>query len=1025
MNEITTGIKVIKMYAWEKPFEKIVSALRGEEIKSITHTAYIQSLSVAIQLFTERVTLYIIIVFYVLLGHELTGAVVFSVSQVITSLLLNVCILFPLGLTAAAEVKTTIFRLEEFLLKEEREEIPKIVESVTKETGLVNLVDVNASWTTQTILPTLSNMSFKLPPGSLCCVIGSIGAGKSSILHLILRELPLTSGILRVDGKISYSSQEPWVFASNIRSNILFGQPFEQEKYHSVVSACALERDFELFPFGDKTHVGDKGSSLSGGQKARINLARAVYRDADIYLLDDPLSAVDPHVAKHLMNKCINEYLRNKTRILVTHQTQFLEHADFVLILDNGKVKNFIKSSELSDTDLIRRLSIPIETPITSKAPQEMSDNNVPRMSVDSEMEDEIDESQEKQELIEKGSIGLNIYKKYFQSGTTLTVLSIEIFLLIIAQVFCNCCDLWVTFWTNNIALSRSNANITSPLNSGFDSTEYPGDTTTMTSFMNSTMDTKGSSLTTAPGNSSFNMFSILDRAHLTQNFYIKVHTFLIVFAISLTILRSGVFFRICMSASKKLHNLMFSNILHAKMRFFDTNPSGRILNRFSNDMGIIDEKLPISTLMTLQTVGIASGIMVMVFIKSVYMIIPAIILGVIIGWLRGFFLTTAQNIKRLESIAKAPVFSYVTTSLNGLQTIRASNAEDMVKREFDDIQDGHTAAFYMFLHTFQAFGFYLDMTSVIFLAIIIVQFLLSPNALSGDVGLVLSQCLIVVVMIQLATRNLAEVANNMTSVERLLQYTKLDNEGPFESLPVNKPSLTWPEAGRISFKNVYVQYVIDEEPVLKNLNFEIKPGEKIGIVGRTGAGKSSLISALFRLARIDGVIEIDGIDVGKVGLTELRSKISIIPQEPTLFSESIGYNLDPFRRYHDEILWKALESVELKKVIESLDMVVTEGGSNFSVGQRQLICLARAIVRNNKILVMDEATANVDPYTDDLIQQSIRKNFKSCTVLTVAHRINTIIDNDKVIVMDAGQILEFAPPYELLQDSESFSVLW
>ncbi|KAJ8935675.1 hypothetical protein NQ314_012696 [Rhamnusium bicolor] len=448
-----------------------------------------------------------------------------------------------------------------------------------------------------------------------------------------------------------------------------------------------------------------------------------------------------------------------------------------------------------------------------------------------------------------------------------------------------------------------------------------------------------------------------------------------------------------------------------------------RILNRFSKDMGAVDELLPRAALDAIQIFLVMSGILIMVFIVSPWIIAPAVILGLLFYYARVVYLASAQDVKRLEGVTRAPVFSHISASLYGMPTIRSCNAEKMITNEFDALQDQHTSTWYMFLVSSEAFGFYLDVISTIFLALVTFQFLIfkDENTLSGNVGLVISQSLILTGMLQYGVRQTAEVASNMTSVERVLQYTKLDKEGPFESLPTKKPDRKWPQSGKIIFKNTYLRYTPEDPPVLKNLNIEINPGEKIGIVGRTGAGKSTLIASLFRLAPIEGNIIIDDIDTSTVGLNDLRSSISIIPQEPILFSSTIRYNLDPFERVTDDLLWKALENVELKGAIDNLNQQVSEGGSNFSAGQRQLLCLARAIVRNNKVLVMDEATANVDPQTDSLIQKTIRQNFKTCTVLTIAHRLNTIMDSDRVLVMDAGQAVEFDHPYELLQQPNGY----
>ncbi|KAL3283196.1 hypothetical protein HHI36_006346 [Cryptolaemus montrouzieri] len=1023
MNEITSGIQVIKMYAWEYPFQKMVAMLRKYEINLITKTSYVKAISTAIMVYTERFSLYCIATVYVLMGNEINGGIIFSMAQIIFTVQGYMCLMFPIALAYYGEIKTSIFRLEQFLTKSEREENDRKQLDETNNTGVVKLDCVNASWIPNPIVDTLIDVSFELKPGSFCCIVGNVGSGKSSILQLLLKELPLTSGKLRIGGSISYASQEPWLFVSNVRNNILFGQPYYKDVYDKVVEVCALKRDFALFPYGDKTNVGERGISLSGGQRARINLARAIYRDADIYLLDDPLSAVDTHVAKHLFEKCLIQYLHNKTRILVTHQTQFLNQADFVILMNNGKVEKFFQPSEVS-TDVLKLLR---QTSTTEPAATDANSKRRPSISKSfsiAEEGDDDEEPEETQELIKRGSMQFSVYRDYYKAGASTFVLLFEAILMLAGQFICSSCDLWVTFWTNNLA---ETALRTSPVD--LDASTTDATTYATTSIFNESSLTIFSNLTSSDNisrqNTSANIITELlgvnEVSEITTDLYIKVYTLLIILTIFATTSRAILFFKICMNSSRNLHNLMFTNILQAKMRFFDTNPSGRILNRFSKDMGAIDEILPYATITSIQIFLVTSGILILTLIKSYIMIVPMIIFGTILHYLRKIFMKTAQDVKRLEGITKAPVFSYVAATLNGIPTIRSAHAENMVTNEFDTIQDQHTSTWYIFVTAVEAFGMYMDLLSTAFLMVTSVQFLLRDNVPAGDVGLVISQCLTITGMLQFGMRSLADTANHMTSVERVLQYTKLDKESPFESPPGNKPPRNWPEAGRLVFKNVFLRYAVDEEPVLKNLNIEIEAGEKIGIVGRTGAGKSSLISALFRLAPTDGTIQIDGVDIAKVGLTDLRSKISIIPQEPTLFSESIRYNLDPFGKSDDKSLWQALESVELKNSVESLDSKVSEGGSNFSAGQRQLICLARAIVRNNRVLVMDEATANVDPETDSLIQKTIRRCFEQCTVLTVAHRLNTIMDSDRVIVMDAGEMKEFAAPHELLQNPEGF----
>lgn len=458
-------------------------------------------------------------------------------------------------------------------------------------------------------------------------------------------------------------------------------------------------------------------------------------------------------------------------------------------------------------------------------------------------------------------------------------------------------------------------------------------------------------------------------------------------------------------------------------MSFFDTNPSGRILNRFSKDIGSTDELLPQFTIMMIQIYLVLCGILAMVLVVNYILIVPMVIVGALFVYVARLFMTTGRSIKKLEGIRRSPMFSHLSDTLNGLSTIRASGIQDIVRKEFDNHQDRHTSAWFLYITNGSALGIWLDILSSIFVAIVTYSFLvLSEGSFGGSgVGLAISQSLILTGMLQYGIMQMTEVVSQMTSVERVLEYTKIPSESALESAPDKKPPASWPQQGQITFQKMYLMYNTEDPPVLRNLSFTIQAMHKVGVVGRTGAGKSSLISALFRLAPIEGAILIDDVDTSTLGLQDLRRNISIIPQEPVLFSETLRFNLDPFSEFDDEKLWDVLEEVELKSSIQTLDFQVTEGGSNFSVGQRQLVCLARAILRNNRILVLDEATANVDPETDALIQGTIRRKFKHCTVLTIAHRLHTIMDSDKVLVMDAGMMVEYDHPHILLKNPTGF----
>uniref|UniRef100_A0A0U9HZ93 Putative ABCC protein n=1 Tax=Chrysomela populi TaxID=154003 RepID=A0A0U9HZ93_CHRPP len=659
--------------------------------------------------------------------------------------------------------------------------------------------------------------------------------------------------------------------------------------------------------------------------------------------------------------------------------------------MNNGRIENIGTFDTLADVLLKSIKRQDSQEDVKKAEVKEMPTKKHERMlsivSVASSIGKEFTEVEQNiQEEVEKGQLSFSMYIQYYRTGASICLLVCMLLLFLIAQVFSNGCDLWVAHWTNGETANAAN------------NTKYTVN------------------VSSAKSNEINNIENSYDFIESQKN-YIYIYTIFIAGSIILTTARSLLFYQVCMNASKGLHNKMFSNVLKAPMRFFNTNPSGRILNRFSRDIGAVDEILPKATIDAITAFLVMLGILMMVFIVTPWMILPAVILGILFYFFRRVYLSSAQDIKRIEGVNRAPVFSHISATLYGMSTIRSSKAEEMVIHEFDSLQDQHTGSWFMFLACSGALGFYLDCISLAFLILVTFQFLImeTNSGMSGNIGLVVSSSMILIGMLQLGVRQTTEVSSNMTSVERVMQYTKVEKEEELNPEATEKPK-NWPSAGKIAFKNTYLRYAPEDPPALKSLNIVIQPGEKIGIVGRTGAGKSTLISSLFRLAPIDGTIAIDDIDTSTVSLEHLRSNISIIPQEPILFSASIRYNLDPFNKVSDDVIWQALNDVELKDTIESLDQKVCEGGSNFSAGQRQLVCLARAIIRNNKILVMDEATANVDPHTDSLIQTTIRENFKDCTVLTIAHRLNTIMDCDKVLVMDSGKAVEFEAPHRLLQ---------
>lgn len=1087
MDEIISGVQVIKMYAWEKPFCALIETARKLELQVVTKSSYIRGIYMTFNLFTTRMALYCTLISMMLLGNELTADKVFVFSSFFNILAHTMSGMFVRGFAEIAECLVAVRRLQHFLMYEEfqekgfnlnkfaaslngsinmdakqvsnktsRNDLPYIDDEIdgyenldrseerrkhnglvvvasdllkntanlmeeTKRSSVMNeepcavkMLNVTAKWEPSHSENTLEGLNLEIEKGKTYAVIGMVGAGKSSFLSAILGEIEVTEGHVKVNGSLSYAGQEAWVFGSTVRQNILFGQPYDRSRYQRVVKACSLLRDFKQFPQGDQTVVGERGSSLSGGQKARINLARSLYRQADIYLLDDPLSAVDTHVSKHLFEECIQRYLSGKTRILATHQLQYVKSVDTIVLLEQGKITVFKSYQELLDKrpEYCQLLADGGETHDDSSLEKSgmrrqfsssSTRSRTPEASSGGTDDEEEDEDPEKQndgfEGTSRGAIKGPIFIKYFQTGANLCLATTLLLLFLITQCIVSLNDYFVPILVNeeearHYRIQQANLNAT-----------------------NDTM---------------------IDDSDISSSYtYLYIYTGIVVGIFLIGITRSLTFYKVCMLCSQKLHDMAFSALIRTGMRFFDTNPSGRILNRFSKDMGAIDELLPKAILDAGQICIMMIGSLVVACVVNVLFLIPIVFLGFVFYWLRKVFLKTSKNIKRMEGMTRSPVFTHLNATLNGLTTIRAYCAQEILKKEFDKLQDVHTSTIYMYIVASTAFGFSLDMFSLVFTSLVTFSFLLLQQSFSGgEVGLAITQVMAMTGLIQWGMRQNAEVANQMMAVERVLEYTQivpepnLRDRGKFAkktdraiALPADAP-MKWPAEGTIRFKDVYLRYVEDELPVLKGLNIAISAGEKIGIVGRTGAGKSSLIAALFRLAKIDGAIEIDGINTGSICLEDLRRNISIIPQDPVLFSGTLRRNLDPFNEFSDDALWEVLEEVELKDAVVTagtgLGSRVFDRGSNYSVGQRQLVCLARAILRNNRILMLDEATANVDPQTDALIQHTIRKKFAKCTVLTIAHRLNTIMDSDRVLVMDKGRMAEYDHPHILLQNSYS-----
>ncbi|KAJ3653127.1 hypothetical protein Zmor_019040 [Zophobas morio] len=945
INDVICGMQTVKMYTWDTSFSKLVKAARGSEMKALIKANLLTINNDTIRLYVTKIAIFLCVMSAILTKVSLTPEYIFPLMSIYENLNLIGVLRFQVAVTYYTETKTSVARIQEFLLSGQKQTRlrqlskstdtcnPKSYKSSEPSVNGIHLNNVNVTFDTFTVL---ENVTFSALPGDLVGLSGKSGSGKSTLLQVILQEIK-AKGSIAVGGKISYASQEAWIFSASIKQNILFGEEEDEKKYLRVVRACALERDFSVFANGDQTLVGERGVMLSGGQKSRINLARAVYRDADIYLLDDPLAAVDASVAQHIFNECILGYLKDKCVVLVTHHLKYLTNVKKRYIIDKGKVIQealsesvFMEPDEGAlEEDVVKSHNLPPEIPesVTTKYSTQQ------------------------------------IYRKYCFSGNNWIRPSLIIMLLLLTHSLNSFISVFVVF----------------PANSNKTETLY---------FFN-----------------------------LTLESFLYVYASLIVLLFLLNHTLSVIFMTHFMSVSKNLHNSLLDKILAVPMKFFNEHPSGRILNRFSQDVGCVDVIVPICLHEMVRTALDGLGTVIIIIIVNYWLILPTLAAIPLIYFSTWLFQPLNRNLRKLEGISKSPILTYVVTSLRGLPTIRALNKQKVLIEEFDYHQDTHSSVFYLFKSLFFTYTFWIDLICCIYSTIVTFSFLAFNTETSvANIGLAVSQANSLVGLIQYVMKTWSELSANMTSVERILEYTELPQE-PNDGTFVPPPS--WPQLGQIEFKSVSMRYAPHKPLVLKNIEIKIQPREKVGIVGRTGAGKSSLVSTLFRLTHFEGQILIDNVDTKIVPLNVLRSKITIIPQDPILFVGPLRKNLDPFDEFSDSQVWSALEAFNLKAFVSNLPLgletLVDEGGTNFSVGQKQLLCLSRAMLKKTKIFVLDEATANVDLQTDEAIQATIREKFKDCTILVIAHRLDTVMDFDKVLVMDDGRVVEFGRPEELL----------
>ncbi|KAM9748173.1 ATP-binding cassette sub-family C member 3 [Dama dama] len=1023
MSEILGGIKVLKLYAWEPSFLKQVEGIRQDELRLMRQVAYLHAISTFIWVCTPfLVTLTTLGVYVSVDKNNVLDAEKAFVSVSLFNILKIPLNMLPQLISNLAQTSVSLKRIQHFLSQDELD--PQCVERKTITPGYDVMIHNGTFTWAQDLPPTLHSLDIQVPKGALVAVVGPVGCGKSSLLSALLGEMEKLEGKVYMKGSVAYVPQQAWIQNCTLQENVLFGQALDPKRYQKALEACALLADLEVLPGGDQTEIGEKGINLSGGQRQRVSVARAVYSDADIFLLDDPLSAVDSHVAKHIFDQVIGPegVLAGKTRVLVTHGISFLPQTDFVIVLSDGHVSemgtysallqrdgtfaNFLRNyapdedKEHQEADnrpaledkedegvlmiedtLSNHTDLTDNEPVTYEVQKQFlrqlssmssegegQGRSVPRRrpgaaeKVVPAIEAKASHVLTQEEKTEMGTVKLSVYWDYAKAVGLWTTL--VICLLYGGQSAAAIgANVWLSAWTDEAAVDNQQ-----------NSTSY--------------------------------RLGVYAALGILQG--------LLVMLSAITMAVGGV------QAARLLHQALLHNKMRSPQSFFDTTPSGRILNRFSKDVYVIDEILAPTILMLLNSFYNSISTLVVIVASTPLFAVVILPLAVLYLFVQRFYVATSRQLKRLESVSRSPIYSHFSETVTGSSVIRAYGRSQDFETINDAKVDTNQKSCYPYIASNRWLGIRVEFVGncvVLFAALFAVtgRSSLSP----GLVGLSVSYALQVTLALNWMIRMMSDLESNIVAVERVKEYSKTETEAPWV-VEGSRPPAGWPLKGEVEFRNYSVRYRPGLELVLKDLSLRVHGGEKVGIVGRTGAGKSSMTLCLFRiLEAAEGEIYIDGLNVADIGLHDLRSKLTIIPQDPILFSGTLRMNLDPFGCYSEEDMWQALELSHLHTFVSSqpagLEFQCSEGGENLSVGQRQLVCLARALLRKTRILVLDEATAAIDLETDNLIQATIRTQFETCTVLTIAHRLNTIMDYTRVLVLDKGTIAEFDSPTNLI----------
>ncbi|KAG0023260.1 hypothetical protein BGZ81_008188 [Podila clonocystis] len=1116
LNEMLSAIRIVKFFGWESKFQEKITAAREKELER-TRASYKQIvLAELVWIIMPILNIVVVLLSYTkLFGHDISASKVFT-TLALFNIVRNAVNNLPWAVKNTMQAVVSLKRINRFLQEEELVKDTVVTKIDTKahvssfptigfrnatfvwpnkenDAVTAKVAEKKLSWaqkvkarfiknTASVSVPEpvaepeavqerfkLKDITLEFPVGKLSVIVGATGSGKSALLLALLGELERVEGNMylpRLDygpvasknrgSGIAYVAQTAWLQNSTIRDNILFGREFDQDRYDAVVEGCALTTDFEILEAGDATEIGEQGITLSGGQKQRVSLARAVYSAASVLLLDDCLSAVDSHTGKQLFETLTGPLLYGRTVLMATHQVQLtLNAASFVVVLEKGAVlgsgsPEAVINSGWVDNVVFSQPPSGDDSEVSTLRDEEgaQKTKKAPKKKVSAKLT--VDEKKA------EGAVAWNVYRTYLNASGGWAFWLCIIALFLIRESLNISQNAWLAIWANkaseavgSFAIRTFNAAMPEPVALTFHSAFVPHQG-------------KHGAFTVA-------LFGKGTPDSVNVEYYLGVYILLSVCTVILS--ASSSLFTILggLKASRAMHEQLLHKITHAKVRFYDTTPLGRIINRFSSDMSSVDEDVSMGIYYLFSSVVTLVGIIIIISVNMPAFLIPAVFIVAIYIVIGLLYVPISRDLKRINSNSRSPILNHFNETLNGLATIRAYGFERQFMTKNLDNLDDNNRSFFLLWSTNRWLHWRVDVTgaSVSFITGILV--LQSWGKIEpGWAALSLTYSLMFTTTIVWVIRMYATNEMNLNSVERLTEYMELEEEPP-AVIEGSRPPAHWPHAGEIVVDHLVMKYAPDTPAVIKDVSFRIKAGEKIGVVGRTGSGKSTFAISLFRFMEpTSGSITIDGIDITKIGLHDLRTNLTIIPQDPILFKGTLRSNLDPFGEREDRDLWEALRRSHLipsssapskrtsldmtsgsvsssslaadmnkipagsikdsdsaeNEIVDSskitLDTPVKANGSNFSQGQRQLIALARALVRQSKIIVMDEATASVDFETDLKIQGTIRQEMSESTILTIAHRIRTIADFDRVLVMNAGEVAEFDKPLTLMQKEGS-----